>query len=762
METQDNLARAAIHTSDLGRALGVSHFPSDIYREHYLTGVAVRSPYPHCRVKQLDVSAARQMPGVQTIITASDIPGRKVIGKMVDDTPVLVEDIVRSVLDPLCLIAAETEAQALEAAKAVIMDLEPLPALFSTQEAMHPEAPKIHPDGNVVHYFKLRHGEIEKGFSEADIILEDIYHIPSIEHAFLETEAAFAEPIENGIRIYVGSQNPYLERDLAAAVLNLPQDQIEVIDVHAGGGFGGKDDSLITQYVALLAWASRQPVRMTFDRRESMRGHSKRHAMTIKAKTGATRKGHLTAMQMEIVADTGSYAHWGPVLMTFASLGASGIYEIPHVFVDTYVVYTNNIMAGAMRSWGNQAIAFVVESQIDQLAHELELHPLRLRWLNALREESIMPSGQPPPPNVGARRMIEVAANYLGIDLDDPAPVERSGIGFASALQGVNYHFGYEDASEVEVRVGDDGIFEIYAATSDIGQGLEAMLRLVFCRAMGDLSPELVRWMPASTTTSPNAGSTGASRHTSLTGNAVWGAARDLRQQIINLTAEILGTQPEEIEMRGGQLWDAHHELHLSEVLEEALNRGLDLRAKHRFIAPPTTSLDENGQGYPVNQYCYATQIAKVEVDEDTGEVQVLRVDAFIDAGRIINPLGAKKQSEGGVVMGLGYALTEEFLMKEGKPVNEGFTNYLIPTIYDAPPVISTQFVGEPIPFGELGTRGLAEITMVPTAPAIVNAIFNATGARLRRIPATPERILEVLESSRMQDGNRLDEEFLG
>jgi CO/xanthine dehydrogenase Mo-binding subunit len=295
----------------------------------------------------------------------------------------------------------------------------------------------------------------------------------------------------------------------------------------------------------------------------------------------------------------------------------------------------------------------------------------------------------------------------------------------------------------------------MYAATSDIGQGLEAMMRLVFCRAMGDLSPELVRWMPPSTSTSPDAGSTGASRQTSVTGNAVWGAARDLRQQIINLAAEMLETPSEEIEMQGGQLWDAQHELHLSEVLEEARRRGLDLEGKYRFIAPPTTSLDENGQGYPVNQYCYATQIAKVDVDADTGEVQVLSVAAFIDAGRIINPLGAKKQSEGGIVMGLGYALTEEFLMTEGKPINEGLTNYLIPTIYDAPPTISTRFVGESIPFGELGTRGLAEITMVPTAPAIVNAIYNATGARLHRIPATPERILEVLERSHRPDEGR-------
>jgi len=744
----DDLVRSVSRSSDIGRALGTDRYPSDIYPESYLTGLVVRSPYAHCRVKKLDVSAACKLPGIHAIVTADDIPGNKFFGKIIHDQPVLVVDKVRSVLDALCLIAAETEEQARAASAAIKMDLEALPVVNSAEEAMQPDAPKIHPDGNIIKHFKLRHGDVEQGFSGADVIIENKYTIPSIDHAYIETEAGLAEPTENGIRIFVGGQAPFVERAVVAALLDLPEEYVEIIDVHAGGSFGGKLDGLITLYIALLAWKTKQPVRMVFDRSESMRGHCKRHSMTVEAKTGATRDGCITAMQMRIVGDTGSYAGYGPALMTFVSMGATGCYDIPNVHVDTYTVYTNNIMAGAMRGWGNQATAFVVESQIDQLAVALNIHPLRFRWLNALKEGSIMAYGQPVPPGVGVRGTIEAAAEYLMIDLDNPPPIEQNGIGFASVIQGVFYPFGREDVSEVEIRVGDDGVFEIYAAASDLGQGLEAMIRLVFCRAMGNLSPELVRWMPPSTGTSPNAGSTGASRQTGLTGNAVWGAAIKIREQILELAAIMMGSNPEDIQLQKGQLWDKEHELHLAQVLEEAKRRGVILFAQHRFAAPPTTGLDENGQGNPFNQYTYGIQVIEVGVDKTTGEVQVLRVDAFYDAGRIVNPLGARKQIEGSVVMGLGYALTEEFIMHDGIPVNDNLTNYLIPTICDAPPIIESYFVGKPISFGELGARGIAEPALIPTAPAIINAIYNATGARVFRIPATPERVLGAIEAS--------------
>jgi CO/xanthine dehydrogenase Mo-binding subunit len=326
-------------------------------------------------------------------------------------------------------------------------------------------------------------------------------------------------------------------------------------------------------------------------------------------------------------------------------------------------------------------------------------------------------------------------------------------------MQGVNYHFGYEDVAEVEIVLAEDDVFQVYAATSDLGQGLEAEIRLLLARALGDLPIEKTRWMPQSTTTSPNAGSTGASRHTALTGNAIWGAGMHIKRKILALAAEMMESSPDQIEMRGSQLWDSKNELHLSEVIAEARRREIPLDARYRFVAPPTTAINEDGQGYPVNQYTYGTLVVQLEVDEFTGFVKTKQVDAFIDAGLIVNHLGAKKQSEGGIIMGLGYALMEEFVSEEGMPLTDSLATFLIPTICDSPmeintefvgePIpleINTEFVGEPIPFGYLGARGLAELAMVPTAPAIVNAIFAATGARLFRIPATPERVLEAIE----------------
>jgi len=745
----DDLGRAAIYESDLSRALGTSPYPSDLYSEDCLSGIVVRSPHPHCIIKQIDTSKALAVPGVVCIVLEEDIPGKKFVGKLMDDMPVLVGEgqVAHSVLDAVCLVAAENEDSAREAAELVKIDIEALEAIFTAEDALKPDAVEIHEGGNIAADIKIRHGDIEKGFEEADVIIEKRYQIPGIDHAFMETEAAFAEPLKDGIRISVGSQNPYLERMLSAKILDLSEDQVEIVDVHAGGGFGGKDDSMVTLYCGLLAWKSQKAVRMYWSRAESLRGHCKRHPMWVIAKTGATNDGRLTAMQMEITADTGSYAHYGPAILKFASLGANGVYSIPNSKVDTKVVYTNNVVSGAMRAWGNQAIAFVVESQIDQLARKLNIHPLRFRWLNVLQDGGVMISGQAPPPRVGAKATIEAAAAHLGIDLENVQPDIGSGIGFATVMQGVNYHFGYSDSSEVRIEVGEDGVFEVYAATSDIGQGLEAEIRLLFSRALGGLPIERVRWMPQSTHTSPDAGSTGASRHTCTTGNAMWGASMKIRKQLQSVAAEILDTSPDQVEVCGERLVDGEKEVSLSEVLTEAKKSQLEIKAGYKFIAPPTTDIDENGQGFPVNQYSYETLISQVEVAKDTGEVTVRQMDAFVDAGRIINPMGAAKQVEGGSVMGLGYALTEEFLQKEGTPWTDSLATYLIPTVIDSPPVINSTFVDEAIPFGEIGGRGLAEVVVVAPAPSIINAIADATDVYVTRIPATAERVLKAIET---------------
>ena len=325
--------------------------------------------------------------------------------------------------------------------------------------------------------------------------------------------------------------------------------------------------------------------------------------------------------------------------------------------------------------------------------------------------------------------------------------MKKRGIGYACAMQGVNYHFGHEDTSEVRVEVSpvDDHV-EFFTAGADLGQGMEATLIMLLCQALGGLSPAWVRWAEPNTATSPDPGGTGASRQTSLSGNALWLAGQALREPLWDLAAEMLGAPTGEITLDGDVFRGPGSEsVTWKRLVAQARALGVMLSVSGKFTAPPTTPLDERGQGYPVNQYSYATHVAAVEVDLDTGEVAVLWVKAFHDSGRIINPVGAEGQVEGGIVMGLGYALTEAFLMQEGHMLNRGFTNYLIPTIMDAPVTIESHFVDKPVPFGEIGTKGLAEVPSVPIAAAIVNAIYNATGARVYTLPATPERVLNAL-----------------
>ncbi|NIN64767.1 MAG: molybdopterin-dependent oxidoreductase [Anaerolineae bacterium] len=341
--------------------------------------------------------------------------------------------------------------------------------------------------------------------------------------------------------------------------------------------------------------------------------------------------------------------------------------------------------------------------------------------------------------------------------------MKRRGVGFASAFQGANFHFGHRDEAQVQVEATEDGRFLIYAAASDIGEGLEAMLRVLLAEGLGGISPRLIEWVQPSTANSPNPGSTGASRMTTVVGNAIWRAGQELRNVMVKVAAALIGVEEGAVRVEQDHLRAGDHVLELGDVFAEAKRRGIPLRVEAAFTASDTTPVDEYGQGeMPVNQFSYATHIAEVEVDTETGEVAVLRVVAVHDSGRIINPVSAEGQVEGGVAMGLGQTLTEELVLKDGIPLIESFSTYLIPTVYDAPESIEPQFVDGGAPFGDLGVKGLAEIPCVPIIAAITNAIYNATGARVRTLPATPERVWRAMRavgkvstgSQEKQDGN--------
>lgn len=419
MPTRDVSINSVLRSS-LPKATGEAKYVSDLHIPSCLYGHVVRSPYPHARIINIDVSVARRMLGVSAAITASNIPGVNRLGKTRFDQPILADDKVRSYLDAVVLIAADNEEAAREAESKIVWEFEPLPAIFSIDEALAPNAPLVHDDcvGNIMKEINLAKGDIVQGFRKAEVIVEDSYQTPAIEHSYFELDTGLVSPEPSGTyTIWVGCHSVYTERSIVAATLAIPEEQIVVIQPYTGGSFGGKDDGLLSGYLSLLAYYSQKPVRISFSRHEEFIAHTKRHPQWIHIRMGLRKDGTITAVQFEIKTDTGAYAHWAEGIFTFASIGACGPYRIQHQKVNTTVVYTNNIPMGAMRAWGMPGVTFAMESHLDQAAHLLSIHPLELRWKNAASEEDTMITGKAFPQGIHIKEIIMAAARKAGISL---------------------------------------------------------------------------------------------------------------------------------------------------------------------------------------------------------------------------------------------------------------------------------------------------------------------------------------------------------
>jgi CO/xanthine dehydrogenase Mo-binding subunit len=393
-------------------------YTSDLVLPNMLVGKALRSPLPHCEINHIDIRPALEIPGVHAVLTANDVPADNSIGKTVDDQEFLASRRARTMLDALAIVAAETDELAQAAVDAIQVDLTPLPAVFDPVEALKPDAPRLYPDGNLLMEFHIEYGDAAARMDEADVVVEGTYKFPWIEHAFLETEAVLAAPDEDGtLTVWLGGHNIYGERQVLARAFGWPEERFRVVLVPAGGSFGGKDDNIIPVWAAMLAHKAGRPVRFVFTREESILGHSKRHSQIIHHRLGARANGELVAAQVNILSDTGAYAQWGEGILRFASLQSTGPYRVPNAHVETRLVYTNNIVAGAMRGWATPGVEFAVEMQMDRLAGQLGIHPLQLRWTNALRDGDETITGRPVPPGCRMRETIEAAARSIGLEL---------------------------------------------------------------------------------------------------------------------------------------------------------------------------------------------------------------------------------------------------------------------------------------------------------------------------------------------------------
>jgi len=591
------------------------------------------------------------------------------------------------------------------------------------------------------------------GFAEADIVLEDTYHTPMHDHAFLEPECSIANPRPDGrMEIYTGSQIPYADREQVARALGWPENRVHIIGMTIGGGFGGKEDIAGQIHAALLANATGRPVKLLYDRHESLIAHPKRHATQIRVKIGAKQDGTLTAVETELYGDTGAYASLGDKVMTRATTHSSGPYEVPNVRADCYAMYTNNPPAGAFRGFGVMQSAFAVESMIDRLAETLHIDPVELRRKNALRAGSITNTGQVLPSSVGLLECIakvdaemrrQAGADPFQPQVVQSAPHKVRAWGFAVGYKNTGLGGGAPDKSGAEVELRPDGTLQVRTSAAELGQGLPTVLRLIAAEEMGQ-SPERVHVLLSDTDLTPDGGPTTASRQTYVTGNAVRLAARALRALLTSELAEAYDTPPEQIHFVEGLAQVGQRSVPLARTAQEMIERGRAPQASYEYWAPKTAPLGQPGDMHVA--FSFAAQAAEVEVDTRTGEVAVLRVIVANDVGFAVNPLGLKGQIEGGVIMGIGHALTEEMILDEGRVVTDRLASYRTPSITFTPEITSF-IVEDPTADGPYGAKGVGEIVLIPTIPAITNAVYNAVGVRVKRIPIDQEEICAALRA---------------
>ncbi len=721
----------------LTKVQGQRKYPQDFSMPGMLHAVVVWAANPHARIWRIDTAAARQVPGVVAVLTHEDVPVNE-YGINEYDQPVLAGDTVRWMGDRVAVVVAETLPAAQEGRDRVQVEYEPLPVVTDPVAAMAPGATLVQAGRgtNVLKHIRVRHGDIEQGFAAADVIIEGRYHTPFVEHAYLQPEAALGYIDEQGrITLIVAAQWPHDDIRQIAHALALSEDQVREIVPAVGGAFGGREDISLQILVALAVQHTRRPVKMVWTREESIRGHGKRHPFTMRHRWGATREGKLTAVEIEAILDAGAYASSSiPVLQNAVSFLA-GPYAVPNASLDGYAVLTNNAVTMAMRGFGSTQPPVGYELQMDKLAEALHMDPVELRMRNLLAEGSMAVTGNRMPAGTAVRETLRAAAEAAGWrqvggawqrpELESPASsCRKRGLGVACAYKNVGYSFGFPDRSTASVELNLDASGAIALATVrcaavDVGQGSQTALAQIAAQTLG-IDVDRVRVAMIDTAAMPSAGSSSASRHTFMSGQAVLRACR------------------EALSKRDAAL---RQETGVARVAASAVYEGRE--ARHTSPYDP-----ETGQCEPHISYTYGTQIALVDVDVETGEVDVIRLYAATDVGRAINPQMCFGQVAGGVHMGVGYALMEEFVQRDGLIKTASFRDYQIPTIADMPRELISTLVEAPDPNGPFGATGLGETPTLPTAPAILNAIHDATGVWISELPATPERVWKALHLS--------------
>ncbi|HET7266229.1 MAG TPA: xanthine dehydrogenase family protein molybdopterin-binding subunit [bacterium] len=735
---------------------GATRYAADWELPGMLSGAILRALYASARIRRLDIARARRLPGVAAVLTAGDVPHNAVeedptgIGLIRFATPVLAADRVCYQGEPVALVAADSPEHAHAALEAIDVDYEPLAGVFDAEGALAAGAPRVHPDrDNVLVHWTLRRGDAAEAFRQAHAVVEHTYRTQRVDHAYLEPEAGVAWIDAHGVvNIRASSQVIEHFREIAE-MLGVPHNRVRVVAPFLGGGFGGKEDMTVEPHLALLAWKTGQPVRMVWTRYESLLARPKRHPFAMRYKTGAARDGRLVAQEISLIADSGPYPLLSPRVLFAALVTGCGPYRIPNVAIDARAVFTNNVPSSAMRGFGAMQVTFAYESQMNALAERLGLTPEEIRTRNFLSKGDALPTGERVETHVALPEVMRRAQAALGERSRPSGPQARIGRGFACNIQPYGRTVWFRDRASAWLGFEADGSLVIRTGVPDLGGGQSAALAQIAAEVLG-VSLERITVHVGDSALTPLSGGTFATRQLYMSGNAVLRGSRELREQVAPVAAALLEAAEADLEFADdhvGVAGSPDRRVTLAKMVVECGRRGVPAAHLATFYAEQAPPVDlATGQGRTFPDFTYGCHAAEVEVDGETGAVRLLKYAACHDVGRAINPQSVEGQIQGGAVMGIGQALTEEIVVESGSNMSTLFASYLIPSALDLPDVRAV-VVESGEGKGPFSARGIGEPPTGPPPAAIAGAIHDATGARLTDLPITPERVLRALEA---------------
>ncbi|NUU97505.1 xanthine dehydrogenase family protein molybdopterin-binding subunit [Marinitoga sp. 1138] len=736
------------------KAYGEAKYTPDLYLDRMIYAGVVYSNVPHGILKSIDISEAENVSGIIKVATYKDVPGTNKFGVLIKDMWFLVPigEKIRFEHDAIALIAGETKEAVEEAIKKVKFEIEELQPVLTIEESIKDEI-KVHdPESNIAFHKKIRRGEIDKAFENADLVIEREFRTDYQEQAYLETQGAVAYYDGEIMKIYASMQCPFYVQEDVSEILDIPFNKVDVIQMETGGGFGGKEDvpSYIASKAALLSYLTKRPVKLIYSREHDIKETSKRHPSKSHYKVAFKKDGTLLGVKVESYLDMGAYSTLSPIVMYRTLTHAAGAYKVPNVHVDVYGVYTNKVPCGAFRGFGSPQVLFAIERVMDEAAEKLNIDPWEIRYKNALEVGAETSTGHKLEFSVGAKKTLEnikKLSNYEELkkeveEFNKTNKIKKRGLGWSHIIYGVSLGAGGQhlDASNSEVHVFPDGTINIMFGGTEIGQGSKTAISMIVSEILGQ-KLEKIKVLQTDTFIVQDSGPTVASRTTIFSGNAAKDAAEKIKNNILEFLSDKFDVEKSDIEINLGYYKIKDKNFTFDEIAKMANDANVKLNESGWFKSPKLHFDMENGVGEAYVTYTYSTQLSLVEVDTLTGKIDVKKMWISHDIGKAINYDGVIGQIQGGAVQGMGHAIMEEIKQKEGKIITDNFNNYIIPTIKDIPEIVA-DVVEEEFPYGPFGAKGIGEPSLMTAPPSIANAVAHATGKKITKIPISMEDII--------------------